>query len=54
LRDVEAAARTIGIQVRVLNVSTSGEINTAFTTLVRERPDALFVGPMFFSSRSVR
>jgi ABC-type uncharacterized transport system substrate-binding protein len=54
LRDVEAAARTIGLEVQVLKASTSGEINTAFATLVRERSDALFVGPdAFFSSRRV-
>jgi putative ABC transport system substrate-binding protein len=54
LRDVEAAARTIGLQLQVLNASTTGEINAAFATLVRERSDALFVGPdAFFSSRRV-
>jgi ABC-type uncharacterized transport system substrate-binding protein len=54
LRDVEAAARTIGLQVQVLNASTSGEINEAFTTLVHERIDALFVGSdTFFNSRRV-
>jgi putative tryptophan/tyrosine transport system substrate-binding protein len=45
LRDVEAAARAIGLQIQVLNAGTSGEINAAFASLVRERPDALFVGP---------
>jgi putative tryptophan/tyrosine transport system substrate-binding protein len=37
LRDVEVAARTIGLQIQVLNASTSGEIDAAFATLVRER-----------------
>src|SRR5262249_47541096 len=55
LRDVEAAARSIGGQIQVLNASNSGEINTAFATLARERPDALFVAPGFlFSSRRVQ
>ena len=55
LRDVEAAAHTIGLQIRVLNASTSGEIESAFATLVRERPDALFVGPdPFFYNRRVQ
>ena len=45
LRDVEAAARAMGLQIQVLNASTSREINAAFATFVRERPDALFVGP---------
>jgi putative tryptophan/tyrosine transport system substrate-binding protein len=54
LRDMEPAARSVGLQVQVLNASTSGEINAAFATLVRERPDALFVGPdVFFASRRV-
>ena len=55
LRDVEAAARAMGLQIRVLNASTSREIDAALTTFVRERPDALFVGPApFFTSRRVQ
>ena len=54
LRDVEAAARTIGLKVQILHASTSGEINAAFATLVRDRSDVLFVGPdVFFNSRRV-
>jgi putative ABC transport system substrate-binding protein len=44
LRDAQAAARAIGLQIQALNASTSGEINAAFASLGRERPDALFVG----------
>jgi putative ABC transport system substrate-binding protein len=52
LRDVEPAARAIGLQIQVLNASTIREINEAFATLARERPDALFVGiDPFFNSR---
>ena len=52
---MEAAARAMGLQIQVLNASTSREINTAFATLVRERPDALFVGTdPFFTSRRVQ
>jgi ABC-type uncharacterized transport system substrate-binding protein len=52
LRDVEAAARAIGLQIQVLNASTSRDINAAFATFVRERPDALFVvGDPFLNSR---
>ena len=52
LRDVEAAARAMGLQIQVLNASTSREINAAFATFVRERPDALFVAnDAFFNSR---
>jgi putative ABC transport system substrate-binding protein len=55
VRDVEAAARALGLQIQVLNVSTSGEIDAAFATLVRERPDALFVGSdAFFNNRRVQ
>ena len=55
LRDVEAAARAMGLQVQVLNAGTSQEINAAFASFVRERPDALFVGPdPFFVSRRVQ
>jgi ABC-type uncharacterized transport system substrate-binding protein len=42
--DVEAAARATGLQIRVLNASNSREIDVAFATLGRERPDALLVG----------
>ena len=55
LRDVQEAARTVGLQIHALNASTSREIDAAFATLARERPDALFVGPdAFFSSRRVQ
>jgi ABC-type uncharacterized transport system substrate-binding protein len=55
LRDVQEAARTIGLQIQVLNASTSNEINAAFATLERERPDALFVAPDgLFNSRRVQ
>jgi putative tryptophan/tyrosine transport system substrate-binding protein len=53
LRDVQQAAPTIGLQIQmILNASTIGEIDVAFATLERERPDALFVTPdAFFLSR---
>jgi putative ABC transport system substrate-binding protein len=55
LRDVEPAARAMGLQIQVLNASTSREINAAFATLVGERPDALFVGgDPFFNSRRIQ
>jgi putative ABC transport system substrate-binding protein len=55
LRDVQEAAPTIGLQIQILNATTIGEIDAAFATLARERPDALFVGPdAFFSSRGVQ
>ena len=55
VRDVEAAARAMGLQTQVFNASTSTEINAAFATFVRERPDALFVGAdPFFTNRRVQ
>jgi putative ABC transport system substrate-binding protein len=55
LREVNVAARAMGLQTQVLNAGTSGEINAAFATFVRERPDALFVGgDAFFNSRRVQ
>jgi putative ABC transport system substrate-binding protein len=55
LAGAQEAARVIGLQIHVLNVSTSHEIDAAFATLERERPDALFVaGDAFFASRAVQ
>jgi putative tryptophan/tyrosine transport system substrate-binding protein len=55
LRDVQAAARTIGLQIQILNATTIGEIDAAFASFARERPDALFVAPDgFFNSRAVQ
>src|SRR5262249_29617985 len=44
LKDVQVAARALGLQIQVLNAGTIGEIDAAFATLVRERPEVLFVG----------
>src|SRR4051812_22387446 len=55
LRDLESAARAMGLQIRVLNASTNREINAAFASFVREQPDPLFVvGDPFFTSRRVQ
>jgi putative ABC transport system substrate-binding protein len=55
LRDVEAAARAIGLQVQVLNASTGREINAAFENVGRDRPDALLVGSnTFFNARRIQ
>jgi putative tryptophan/tyrosine transport system substrate-binding protein len=55
LRDAKPAALAMGLQIQVLNATTSREINLAFATFVRERPDALFVGnDAFFTSRRVQ
>jgi putative tryptophan/tyrosine transport system substrate-binding protein len=55
LRDVEAAARVIGLEIHVLEASTSGEIDAAFASIARDRADALFVAPDgFFNTRRVQ
>jgi putative ABC transport system substrate-binding protein len=55
LRGVQEAARTIGLQLHILNATTIGEIDAAFATLERERLDALFVAADgLFTSRGVQ
>jgi putative ABC transport system substrate-binding protein len=55
LSAAETATRAMGLQIQVLKASTSLEINAAFATLMRERPDALFVGQdAFFNSRRLQ
>src|SRR5215472_1377387 len=55
LRDVETAARNLGLKIQILNASTSREIDAAFATVVREGAEALFVGADgFFNSRKVQ
>jgi putative tryptophan/tyrosine transport system substrate-binding protein len=52
--DMEAAAARIsGLQIKALNASTAREVDVAFASLARERPDALFVGP-FSTDRRVQ
>lgn len=55
LREVEPAARAMGLQIRILNASTSREIDAAFATFGSERLDALFVGQdSFFNVRRLQ
>jgi putative tryptophan/tyrosine transport system substrate-binding protein len=52
LREVQAAGSAIGLQIQLLNATTIGEIDAAFATFARERPDALYVAPDgFFYNR---
>ena len=55
LRDAETAASAMGLELRVLKASSSHDIDTAFETIARARPDALFIssGP-FFANRRVQ
>ena len=55
LREVQAAARALGLQIQVFNARTSREIDAAFAMLAHERLDAVFVGPdPFFNTRRVQ
>jgi putative ABC transport system substrate-binding protein len=55
LRDAESAALATGLQIQILKASTSPEIEAAFATFVRGRPDALFVvNDAFFTGRMVQ
>jgi putative ABC transport system substrate-binding protein len=55
VRDVERAARAMGLQVQIFRAGTSREIDTAFATIARECPDAVYVGnEPFFNSRRVQ
>src|SRR5262249_38548187 len=55
LRDVEAAASAVAVQIHVFNASTIAEIDTAFAALAGERIDALFISSgLFFLNRRVQ
>ena len=55
LRDLEPAARAMGVQIEPVNARTSREIDTAFATLVSTKPNAVFVNlDQFFASRRVQ
>src|SRR5262249_30249513 len=55
LREVEPAARALGMQIQVFEASNIREIDTAYAALVREGPDALFVAPdALFVNRRVQ
>src|SRR5499433_3054881 len=52
-KNAQAAARTLGLQLHVLNASTDQEIDAAFATLVQLHAGGLVIGPdNFFNSRS--
>jgi putative tryptophan/tyrosine transport system substrate-binding protein len=55
LSSVEEAARGLGLQIRVLNATSSHEIDAAFVAIEEERLDALFVAAdAFFAGRGVQ
>jgi putative ABC transport system substrate-binding protein len=52
-RDLEAAARTLGLQLHILNASTDGDIDRVFATLIQLRVGALMIAPdLFFITRN--
>jgi ABC-type uncharacterized transport system substrate-binding protein len=54
-RDLQRAARTLGLQLHVLHASTERDIDTAFATLLRLRAGALVIGSdPFFNSQAER
>ncbi len=54
LKEAEAAARTLRIQLRFAEMRRPDELNGAFSTIIREHPDALLVFPstMLFNERA--
>jgi putative ABC transport system substrate-binding protein len=51
-KDMEAAARTLGVEVDVLRASTEREIDNVFASVVQARVGALVINPdPFFTSR---
>jgi putative tryptophan/tyrosine transport system substrate-binding protein len=53
LRDLQGAARDLGLQLHFLHASTESDFDTAFATLLQMRADALMIGTSaFFNSRS--
>jgi putative ABC transport system substrate-binding protein len=55
LKEVDAAARAIGLQIQIHNANTSAEIDAAFETMRRERPDAVYVTTTaFLNGRSLQ
>jgi putative ABC transport system substrate-binding protein len=52
-RDLQAAARTLGLQLHILHASTERDFDSAFASLVQLRASALVIGTdQFFNSRS--
>jgi ABC-type uncharacterized transport system substrate-binding protein len=52
-KNLQAAARALGLQLHVLHASTDREIETVFATLVQQRVGALVIGgDVFFNNRT--
>jgi ABC-type uncharacterized transport system substrate-binding protein len=48
LKEIDAAARAMGLQIKVYNADTRAEIDAAFEAMSRDRPDAVFAGSTAF------
>jgi putative tryptophan/tyrosine transport system substrate-binding protein len=53
-RDTQAAAQAMSLEAEVLNATSRDDIDLAFATIARERPDALYVAPdpIFLNERA--
>jgi putative ABC transport system substrate-binding protein len=55
LRDVEAGARAMGLQIQIFKATTHQEIDAVFARFLIDQPDALFVGnDAFLNSRRMQ
>src|SRR6202030_2030118 len=55
LREVQDAARLVGLPIEILKASSSREIEAAFAMMAHERLEALFVAAdSYFASRRVQ
>src|SRR5215467_12344456 len=51
-RDLQAAARTLGLQLHILSASTDSDFDAVFATLIQLRAGALMIAPdLFFITR---
>jgi putative ABC transport system substrate-binding protein len=48
---LQAASKTLGLRLRIANAGTVSELEVAFETVDRDRPDGLFVGANPFFNR---
>ena len=53
LKATESAAQTLGVQLQLIEVRAAGELERAFSTMMKERAEALFLfpTPMLFLAR---
>jgi putative tryptophan/tyrosine transport system substrate-binding protein len=55
LKEIDDAARAMGLQIQVHNADTRAEIDAAFEAMGRDRPDAFFAGTsVFLNGRRVQ